>query len=140
MRLPQNPSANSLTENRIMMNTQQPCKYNDFLSQLPAGISELSTPRGEAVVLSKSENCITLTKKACSSHEVYPVAAGQRCVNFNFVSEATDDNIYTLSECWEEPTDASETPLYYPVNHTNQFIAESIIADVLKAVQPICAV
>jgi hypothetical protein len=113
-----------------------PSKYQDFFSQLPSGTSEITTSKGETVVIVKADEIVTLTKENASHAVTQPMTPCRR-LNFSFVAEATVNGSYTLNDCWEESPSAEELALHYPVTFTNLFIAESIIEDVLQ--QPVLA-
>jgi hypothetical protein len=109
-------------------------KYQDFFSQLPSGTSELSTLKGETVVIVKSLDGVTLTKENAQHAVTHPLLPSRR-LNFSFVAEATQAGAYVFSECWQEADSPEELALHYPTNVTNRFVAERLIEDVIQHTQ-----
>jgi hypothetical protein len=80
----------------------------------------------------KSDATVTLSKEDLIRHT--PQATAKR-LHFSFTPSQELAGAYALSDCWEE----ADEEHHYPVSHTNQFIAECMIAEVMQHPQAILA-
>ena len=111
---------------------QHPSRFQHFFTELPLGESQLSNAKGEFITILKQDSIVTLSKDDAIRHT--PQATAKR-LHFSFTSSQDLAGAYALSDCWEE----AEVEHHYPVSHTNQFIAECMIAEVMQDPQAILA-
>ncbi|MCE2929847.1 MAG: hypothetical protein LW809_00465 [Vampirovibrionales bacterium] len=104
---------------------KHPSRFQHFFDELPLGESQLSNAKGEFITVIKDASTVTLSKDDFIQHT--PQATAKR-LNFSFTSSVELAGAYALSDCWEE----AEEEHHYPVSHTNQFIAECLIAEVMQ--------
>ncbi len=111
---------------------QHPSRFQHFFDELPLGESQLSNAKGEFITIIKNDATVTLSKEDLIRHT--PQATSKR-LHFSFTPFQELAGAYALSDCWEE----ADVEHHYPVSHTNQFIAESMIAEVIQHPQAILA-
>ncbi|MFN7309926.1 MAG: hypothetical protein ACK5T0_01010 [Vampirovibrionales bacterium] len=111
---------------------QHPSRFQHFFDELPLGESQLSNAKGEFITVVKSDATVTLSKEDLIRHT--PQATAKR-LHFSFTPSQELAGAYALSDCWEE----ADEEHHYPVSHTNQFIAECMIAEVMQHPQAILA-
>lgn len=101
-----------------------PSRFQHFFNELPLGESQVSTAKGEFITIFKDASTVTLSKEEGIRHCAEVKA---KRLNFSFSSSQELQGAYALSDCWEEAEEAH----HYPVSYTNQFMAESLIAEVV---------
>jgi hypothetical protein len=107
-----------------------PSRFQHFFNELPLGESQVSNAKGEFITIVKDASTVTLSKEDAIGHSTEIKA---KRLNFSFTPSQELQGAYALSDCWEETEEAH----HYPVSYTNQFMAESLIAEVIHYPQAI---